>query len=52
MLEAGIEIYEFPSMLHANVFGQDEATVLVAICNLDAWALYRDFELKVELRGR
>ena len=44
LLDAGVEIWEFPNaVVHAKVVVADD-TVQFGTLNLDAWALYRDFE--------
>ena len=45
MLEAGIEIWEYPdAVVHGKVIVAD-AAVLFGTINLDAWALYRAYEV-------
>jgi cardiolipin synthase A/B len=45
LLDAGVEIYEFPgAVVHAKVIVADDA-VLFGTVNLDAWALYRNYEV-------
>ena len=45
MLEAGIEIWEYPdAVVHGKVLLVDD-TVLVGTVNWDAWALYRAYEV-------
>ncbi|HSL94924.1 MAG TPA: phosphatidylserine/phosphatidylglycerophosphate/cardiolipin synthase family protein, partial [Thermoleophilia bacterium] len=45
MLEAGIEIWEYPdAVVHGKIVVADDA-VLFGTVNLDAWALYRAYEV-------
>lgn len=44
LLEAGVEIWEYPAVVHAKVIVADERA-LVGTLNLDAWALYRNPEM-------
>lgn len=47
MLNAGIEIWHYPdAVVHAKVIVADDS-VQFGTLNLDAWALYRNFELAV-----
>jgi len=47
MLDAGIEIWLYPdAVVHAKVIAADDA-VQFGTLNLDAWALYRNYELAV-----
>ena len=43
LLEAGVEIWEYPVVMHAKVTVADDA-VIVGSLNYDAWALYRNLE--------
>ena len=44
LLDAGVEIWEYPdAVVHAKIVVADD-TVQFGTLNLDAWALYRDFE--------
>ena len=52
LLEAGVRILEYPTMLHAKAFVADQEDVLVGTCNLEAWSLKRFFEIDVRLRSR
>ena len=52
LLEAGVEIYEHPAMLHAKAFVRDGEEVLAGTCNLEAWSLRRFFEIDLRLRSR
>jgi cardiolipin synthase len=48
LLEAGVELYEYPdAVVHAKLIVAD-GTVHFGTVNLDAWALYRDFEFAVQ----
>jgi len=44
LLGAGVEIWEYPAVVHAKVIVADDRT-LVGTLNLDAWALYRNPEM-------
>jgi cardiolipin synthase A/B len=44
LLAAGVEVWEHPVLPHAKVVLADER-VLVGTTNLDAWALYRNWEV-------
>jgi len=52
LLEAGVEIWEHPAMLHAKAFVRDGEDVLAGTCNLEAWSLRRFFEIDVRVRSR
>ena len=49
LLDAGVRILEYPTMLHAKAFVRDGEEVLAGTCNLEAWSLKRFFE--IDLRG-
>jgi cardiolipin synthase A/B len=49
LLDAGVEILEYPTMLHAKAFVRDGEEVLVGTCNLEAWSLKRFFEIDLHL---
>jgi cardiolipin synthase len=51
LLEAGVEILEYPRMLHAKAFVRDGEDVLAGTCNLEAWSLKRFFEIDVRVRS-
>jgi cardiolipin synthase A/B len=51
LLEAGVEIFDHPRMLHAKAFVRDGEEVLVGTCNLEAWSLKRFFEIDVLVRS-
>jgi phosphatidylserine/phosphatidylglycerophosphate/cardiolipin synthase-like enzyme len=44
LLDAGAEIWEYPSLVHAKVIVSDDRA-LIGTLNLDAWAMYRNPEL-------
>lgn len=46
MLEAGVEVWEYPAVMHAKVTISDD-TLIVGTVNLDAWALYRNLEISL-----
>ncbi|HSL66329.1 MAG TPA: phosphatidylserine/phosphatidylglycerophosphate/cardiolipin synthase family protein, partial [Gaiellaceae bacterium] len=52
LLRAGVQIHEYPAMLHAKAFVRDGEEVLAGTCNLAAWSLKRFFELDVRVRSR
>lgn len=52
LLDAGVEIWEHPAMLHAKAFVRDGEDVLAGTCNLEAWSLRRFFEIDVRLHSR
>jgi cardiolipin synthase A/B len=49
LLDAGVRILEYPTMLHAKAFVRDGEELLLGTCNLDAWSLRRFFELDLQL---
>jgi cardiolipin synthase len=51
LLDAGVEIHEYPTMLHAKAFVRDGEDVLAGTCNLEAWSLKRFFEIDVRVRS-
>ncbi|HET8968819.1 MAG TPA: phosphatidylserine/phosphatidylglycerophosphate/cardiolipin synthase family protein [Gaiellaceae bacterium] len=51
LLEAGVRILEYPTMLHAKAFVRDGEDVLAGTCNLEAWSLKRFFEVDVLVRS-
>ena len=51
LLDAGVRILEYPTMLHAKAFVRDRTEVLVGTCNLEAWSLKRFFEIDVLVRS-
>ncbi len=44
LLDAGVEIWEVPGVVHAKLTVSDN-TVVIGSINYDAWALYRNLEL-------
>jgi cardiolipin synthase len=51
LLDAGVRILGYPTMLHAKAFVADGHDVLVGTCNLEAWSLRRFFEIDVLVRS-
>jgi cardiolipin synthase A/B len=51
LLDAGVRILEYPTMLHAKAFVRDGEELLAGTCNLEAWSLKRFFEIDVQLRS-
>ena len=49
MIEAGIEIWEFPAVAHAKVLVRDDESVMIGSLNLDALSLRRNPELQLQL---
>jgi cardiolipin synthase len=49
LLDAGVRILEYPTMLHAKAFVRDGEELLAGTCNLDAWSLKRFFEIDLQL---
>ena len=47
LLDAGVQILGYPTMLHAKAFVADGEQVLVGTCNLEAWSLKRFFEIDI-----
>ena len=47
LLDAGVRIRGYPTMLHAKAFVADGEQLLVGTCNLEAWSLKRFFEIDV-----
>ncbi len=52
LIDAGVDILEYPTMLHAKAFVRDGEDVLAGTCNLEAWSLKRFFEIDVQVRSR
>ena len=52
LLDAGVRILEYPTMLHAKAFVRDGEELLAGTCNLEAWSLKRFFEIDLELRSQ
>jgi cardiolipin synthase len=51
LLDAGVRILEYPTMLHAKAVVRDGEDVLAGTCNLEAWSLRRFFEINVLVRS-
>ena len=51
LLDAGVRILEYPTMLHAKAFARDGEELLAGTCNLEAWSLKRFFEIDLQLRS-
>ncbi len=51
LLDAGVRIREYPTMLHAKAFVRDGEDVLLGTCNLEAWSLKRFFEIDIRVRS-
>jgi cardiolipin synthase len=51
LLDAGVRILEYPTMLHAKAFVRDGEELLAGTCNLEAWSLKRFFEIDVQVRS-
>jgi cardiolipin synthase len=51
LLDAGVRILEYPTMLHAKAFLRDGEELLAGTCNLEAWSLRRFFEIDLQLRS-
>jgi cardiolipin synthase len=51
LLDAGVRIVEYPTMLHAKAFVRDGEEVLAGTCNLEAWSLRRFFEIDLLVRS-
>jgi cardiolipin synthase A/B len=52
LLDAGVRILEYPTMLHAKAFVRDGEEVLAGTCNLEAWSLKRFFEIDLQVRSK
>ncbi|HEX4746291.1 MAG TPA: phosphatidylserine/phosphatidylglycerophosphate/cardiolipin synthase family protein [Gaiellaceae bacterium] len=52
LLDAGVRILEYPTMLHAKAFVRDGEDLLAGTCNLEAWSLRRFFEIDLLVRSR
>jgi cardiolipin synthase len=52
LLDCGVRILEYPTMLHAKAFVRDGEDVLLGTCNLDAWSLKRCFEIDIRVCSR
>ena len=51
LLDAGVRILEYPTMLHAKAFVRDGEELLAGTCNLEAWSLKRFFEINLLVRS-
>ena len=51
LLDAGVEIWEHPAMVHSKAFVRDGIEVLVGTCNLEAWSLKRSYEINMRTRS-
>ena len=51
LLDAGVRILEYPTMLHAKAFVRDGEELLAGTCTLEAWSLQRFFEIDLRLRS-
>jgi cardiolipin synthase A/B len=51
LLEAGVRILEYPTMLHAKAFVRDGEELVAGTCNLEAWSLKRFFEIDLQVRS-
>jgi cardiolipin synthase len=51
LLDAGVRILEYPTMLHAKAFVRDGEEVLAGTCNLEAWSLKRFFEIDAQVHS-
>jgi cardiolipin synthase len=51
LLDAGVRILEYPTMLHAKAFARDREELLAGTCNLEAWSLKRFFEIDLLVRS-
>jgi cardiolipin synthase len=49
LLDAGVRILEYPTMLHAKAFVRDGEELLAGTCNLEAWSLKRFFEIDFQV---
>jgi cardiolipin synthase len=52
LVDAGVRILEYPTMLHAKAFVRDGEELLAGTCNLEAWSLKRFFEIDVQIRSQ
>jgi cardiolipin synthase len=52
LLDAGVKILEYPTMVHAKAFVRDGEEVLAGTCNLEAWSLKRFYEIDLRLQSR
>lgn len=49
LLDAGVRILEYPTMLHAKAFVRDGEELVAGTCNLEAWSLKRFFEIDLQI---
>ena len=49
LLDAGVRILDYPTMLHAKAFVRDGEETIAGTCNLEAWSLKRFFEIDLQL---
>ena len=49
LLDAGVRVLEYPTMLHAKAFARDGEELLAGTCNLEAWSLRRFFEIDLQV---
>ena len=49
LLDAGVRILEYPTMLHAKAFVRDGEELIAGTCNLEAWSLKRFFEIDLQI---
>ena len=49
LLDAGVSILGYPTMLHAKAFVRDGEELLAGTCNLEAWSLRRFFEIDLQV---
>ncbi len=52
LLDAGVRILDYPTMLHAKAFVRDGEELLAGTCNLEAWSLKRFFEIDLQVRSK
>jgi cardiolipin synthase len=52
LLDAGVKILEYPTMVHAKAFVRDGEDILAGTCNLEAWSLKRFYEIDLRLQSR
>lgn len=51
MLDAGVEIWEHPRMVHSKALVRDCLEVLAGTCDLEAWSLRRSCEINMRTRS-
>jgi cardiolipin synthase len=51
LLDSGVRVLEYPTMLHAKAFVRDGEDLLAGTCNLEAWSLKRFFEIDALVRS-